>query len=236
MKDFIYYIEKLTQPAEIELSVAQLHSMERYYHALVENNKEFNLTSNIEPEEAALHHFFDSITVAQAIPQNSSVLDVGSGAGFPIAPLKIIRPDIDAYALEATEKKCAFIAKAAKEAGIEISVICGRAEAAAREEYRGSFDVCVSRAVASLDMLLELCIPFLKVDGLFLAYKGDYKKELTQAENALLHLHTEWTDTIKMPVHGYNRNVLVFRKKWKQKKNIRATMRASKKIHYKSFY
>ena len=189
-----------------------MRSMETYYDCLVETNKQYNLTAIVEPEAAALKHFFDSIVPYALLPKNGRVADVGSGAGFPIVPLKAVRGDIRAFAIESSAKKCDFIVKAAQSAKLDINVFCERAEIVAAGKPRESFDACVSRAVAPLNVLCELCAPLLKNGGLFLAYKGEYEKELTQAKNALKTLNLEFKQAVKMPEAEYGHHVLVFRK------------------------
>lgn len=215
MSEFTRSLQELFDQAGQTAEQSVLSAMQVYYEELVEVNQTHNLTAVTAPQEAALRHFFDSVTPVSLIPQGARVADVGSGAGFPIAPLKIMRGDISATAIESSGKKCAFIERASAAAGIEISVRCARAEELARTELRESFDVCVSRAVAQLRVLAELCAPLVREGGLFLAYKGDFQEELAQAKNALKALGLSLEETIKMPCEGYEHHVLVFRKQGK---------------------
>ncbi len=184
--------------------------MGAYFEELLAENKKQNLTRITDPVAAAEKHFYDSVIPMAAIAKGAKVLDVGSGGGFPIMPLKAIRKDIKACAIEASHKKCAFMQEASQSAEIDVDVICGRAEELAHDqELRESFDVCVSRAVAPLVQLLEITAPFVAVGGLVLAYKGDYATELAEAEDAITVLGLELEEKIYA---GRGKTVLAFRK------------------------
>ena len=212
MSEFERGLMTLLAQAGQAVTKRQFSAMDIYYNELVEVNRTHNLTAVTSPEDAALRHFFDSIVPQALIPRGASVVDVGSGAGFPLVPLKIMREDISATAVESAGKKCAFIERATAAAGVAVTVRCSRAEELARTELRESFDVCVSRAVAQLRVLAELCAPLVKPGGLFLAYKGDYRQELAEAEHALSALGLRLEETVKMPCEGYAHHVLAFRK------------------------
>jgi 16S rRNA (guanine527-N7)-methyltransferase len=167
------------------LGEEQINLMHSYFELMVVANAEFNLTSIVEEDKAAELHFYDSIFCSQLITQNARVLDIGTGAGFPGIPLKIARPDIQLTVMDATGKKINFVANAAKQLDIEAEAVCARAEEKATGNLRESFDVCVSRAVASLRILCELCLPYVQVGGVFLAYKSDYEAELKEAAGAI---------------------------------------------------
>ncbi len=138
------------------------------------------------------------------------MIDIGAGGGFPIMPLKALREDINAYAVESLHKKCAFMRSASTKAGIGVQIRCGRAEELAHlDELRESFDVCVSRAVASLRQLLEITVPFVKGGGCMLAYKTDYKTELAEARGAVEALHIEVEQVFDA---GIGKNVVMFKK------------------------
>lgn len=210
--EFIQELSALFENGGIAAADGSLKKMEIYYNELVETNRKYNLTAVTEPKDAALKHFFDSAVPCALIPKNSRVVDVGSGAGFPIVPLKILREDIVASAVESSQKKCAFIEEASRKAGVDIKVLNVRAEELAAGKPRESYDVCVSRAVAQLRVLLELCAPLVRPGGLFFAYKGDYEKELGEAKNALKELNLELKQTVCMPHGEYAHHVLVFYK------------------------
>lgn len=161
---------------------------ERFSHLLSEENSKYNLTAIKNDESILPLHFADSLLGAEFIPQSSTVLDVGSGAGFPALPLSIARNDLKITALDSTKKKTDFIKKAAAELSISnISVLTARAEdLAVKPEFREGFDVVCARAVSRLNVLAELCIPFVKKDGYFLAMKGaSGEKEYKEAASGI---------------------------------------------------
>ncbi len=212
MSEFTTELKRLFENGDIEITDEQIEKMSVYYECLVETNKQYNITAVTQPKEAAFTHFFDSAFPAIYLPENAKVADVGSGGGFPIAPLKIMREDILATAIESSKKKCDFIKTASNLAKIRVDIINDRAETVAHTGRRGSFDVCVSRAVASLPVLLELCVPLVKKGGLFIAYKGNCQDEIKASENAMKLLALSLEKTIKLPAEGYEHNILLFRK------------------------
>lgn len=149
------------------------------YEFLVSENKKYNLTAITEPEDVIYKHFVDSLLISPHIPENSSVIDVGCGAGFPSLPLAIARPDLKITSLDSTNKKITYIQLAAQRLGLQnIIAICGRAEEMARKsEYRDSFDISTARAVANFPILCELCLPFVRKNGMFLSMKGKYSQD-----------------------------------------------------------
>lgn len=159
----------------------------RYFSLLLEYNAKFNLTAITKEEEVYEKHFLDSVLGEALFQSGASVLEVGSGAGFPSLPLKIVRDDLHFTLVESTGKKCDFLKLAVKELGLEgVTVLCGRAEDFARDlYYRERFDICCARAVARLNTLSEYCLPFVKVGGSFIAYKGDAAEEVKEAQNAI---------------------------------------------------
>lgn len=173
----------------IKLSPKQVEQFDVYYRELLSWNRRLNLTAITGYEEVQIKHFLDSLTVTLALkPDKSfSLIDVGSGAGLPGVPLKIIMPDIRLILLEATAKKAAFLSYISQKLGLkDVEVVVGRAEDIAhREHYRESFDIVLSRAVASLASLVELTLPFSAVGGSFIAQKkGAIEPELSQASRA----------------------------------------------------
>ncbi|MBQ8296591.1 MAG: 16S rRNA (guanine(527)-N(7))-methyltransferase RsmG [Ruminococcus sp.] len=146
-----------------------------YAEFLVEYNKNVNLTAITEPEEILVKHFIDSVLLCKyaEIPQNSTLIDVGTGAGFPSVPLKIYRPDIKLTLLDSLNKRITFLKLLCEKLEIEAEFIHGRAEDISRmTEYREKFDFATARAVANMSLLSELCIPFVKPGGSFIAMKG----------------------------------------------------------------
>jgi 16S rRNA (guanine527-N7)-methyltransferase len=206
---FLAELKKAFAACALALTDEQAAQMERYYRVLAARNRTQNLTRIIAPRDAAIKHFLDSAFPQDVIPAGSALIDVGSGAGFPAVPLKILRTDIEAYALEAAAKKCAFIRNAAAQADVRIYVVNERAEEYARGAGRAAFDVCVSRAVAELPVLMELCAPLLRTGGLLLAYKSGAREE---ADGAARALGLVPIGERLMPLAEYDHRVLLYRK------------------------
>ncbi len=177
----------------IDLDGERVERFRTYYDELIAWNENVNLTAVTGLEEVQERHFLDSLGVASALPDpvldgSARVLDVGTGAGFPGLPLKIAHPRIELTLLEATAKKTAFLNDVVDKLGLQgVEVVTGRAEEVAhRPEMREQFGAVVSRAVARLDVLAELCLPFCSVGGRMIAQKGPQpEQELHQARNAI---------------------------------------------------
>ena len=174
----------------IILTDKQREQFDRYYELLIEWNKVMNLTGITDYDEVILKHFIDSLMLSEICDMSnvSAMIDVGTGAGFPGIPIKIVYPHINAILLDSLNKRMKFLNTVIEELGLEsVQTLHGRAEDYARKtEYRESFDLCVSRAVANLSTLSEYCIPFVKKDGTFISYKGgDSDEEVKQAERAV---------------------------------------------------
>lgn len=171
--------EKLKEKAVaigIDLSEIQLKQFEEFYHLLIEKNKVMNLTAITEEDEVIDKHFIDSLTCARVMDMTkvTSIVDIGTGAGFPGIPLKIAYPEISFVLLDSLNKRVKFLDEVIEALALKkITAVHGRAEDLARKpEYRAKFDLCVSRAVANLSVLSEYCIPFVKVNGYFVSYKA----------------------------------------------------------------
>lgn len=165
---------------------------EKLYNALIETNKLYNLTAVTEPEKVCALHFADSLMALKYIENGVRMLDIGCGAGFPSLPIAIARPDVRVLAMDSTAKKIDFALSFAKAPDINLSnfsAIAGRAEELAKAQMRESFDLVTARAVARLNVLCELAMPFVKTGGKFLAMKGSSgKEELYEAEKAITAL------------------------------------------------
>lgn len=144
---------------------------------LVETNAKHNLTAITDEDGIILKHFIDSASILHYIPRNAKVIDIGCGAGFPSLPIAILRSDVNVKSIDSTNKKIDFVNLAAAHLNLNnISAECGRAESLVNVS-RETFDVCVSRAVARLNVLSELCIPFVKQNGIFIAMKSSKGNE-----------------------------------------------------------
>ena len=140
---------------------------------MLKTNAVMNITAITEIEKIIPLHYADCVKIANLIPDNAQVADIGCGGGFPILPLSIVRPDLKIVGIDSTEKKVKYVSEVGHMLGLSIETVADRAEALARlPEMRQKFDVVVSRAVARLNILDELCMPFVKPDGIFIAMKG----------------------------------------------------------------
>lgn len=156
---------------------------------MLEVNEHLNLTAITEPAAVILRHYIDALTLAPLIPEGAAVADIGSGAGFPALPLCIARPDLRVTAIDGTGKRVRYMAETAALLGLgeRFTALTLRAEDGARDPaLRGKFDVVTARAVAAMPLLSELCLPYVKVGGLFLAMKSrEAEAELVPASRAI---------------------------------------------------
>ena len=203
----------------IELNEHQKEQFDQYYELLVEWNKVMNLTGITEYEEVNLKHFTDSLSIARVkdMHQVQSVIDIGTGAGFPGIPLKIVYPELEVVLLDSLNKRIKFLNAVIEELDLaDVETLHGRAEDyAKRKEYREQFDLCVSRAVANLSTLSEYCIPFVKRNGYFVSYKsGSSDEEIQQAEKAvnILGGKIEKTDKFLLPETDMGRALVNIKK------------------------
>lgn len=185
------------------------------FHRLVETNAHMNITAITDPYGVALRHFADSMTASSLLPTGASVIDVGCGGGFPCLPLAILRNDLSFTALDSTAKKLTFVEKAAKELSLKVTTLAGRAEEFSRmSEHREKYDAAISRAVARLNILSELCIPFVKNGGLFVAMKGaDADTERSEAQNAVKTLGAEVEKTERFTLEDAGERALILCRK-----------------------
>lgn len=190
---------------------------ETYSDFLVHYNEKVNLTAITDPEEIKVKHFLDSIMLLTVlnIKKGATIIDIGTGAGFPGIPLKILRPDLRLTLLDSLNKRIIFLNLLCEKLDIESKMIHGRAEEVAMETpFRDGYDVVVSRAVSNLGALAEYCLPFAEVGGVFAAYKGpDYEEELDRSKHAikLLGGKIKSVETIKLPGEQ-TRNIILIEK------------------------
>ncbi len=172
----------------IELSDTQLEQFYNYMELLLEWNKVINLTAITDPEEIIKKHFIDSLTIIKRLKETSSIIDVGSGAGFPGIPIKIFFPRTNVILLDSLNKRIKFLNEVIEKLNLKgIKAVHGRAEDFGRnKEYREKFDVATARAVAPLQVLIEYLMPFVKVGGSCLCMKGsNSEEEIKNSENAI---------------------------------------------------
>ncbi|MDE5548083.1 MAG: 16S rRNA (guanine(527)-N(7))-methyltransferase RsmG, partial [Clostridia bacterium] len=157
-----------------------------FYRLLLEYNARYNLTAITQEKDVLYKHFYDSLAGEAHICNGASVVEVGSGAGFPSMPLKIARDDLSFALVESTGKKCGYLETVVDKLDLScVKVVNERAEVLGKDKnYREKFDVATARAVARLNILAEYCLPFVKVGGLFIAYKGDSPDEIEEAKKA----------------------------------------------------
>ena len=212
--------QELTAQAKamgVKITPDQAARFQTYLELLLDWNERLNLTAITDPMEVAEKHFLDSLTLLAARPpkEGAKLLDVGTGAGFPGLPLKILRPDLRLALLDGTRKRLAFLEEVCKALGTEAEFFHRRAEEAGRDpKLREGFDVVTARAVAPLNILCEYCLPLVKMKGMFLAMKGPgAQAELDQAARAFEVLGGRSVEVIPLalPTAG-ERNIVAARK------------------------
>ena len=209
---FIEEVNKLG----IEVTEDKLNKLNRYYELLVEWNEKINLTAITDKEEVYLKHFYDSLTLYKAYDLNKEikVCDVGSGAGFPGVVLKIFFENIDITLVDALNKRINFLNLVIEELNLKnITTVHDRAENFSKNHIE-EFDLVTSRAVAKLNILNELCIPMIKVNGYFIPMKANIEEELKESNNSIKLLNSNLEDVIsfKLPIEESIRNLVVIKK------------------------
>lgn len=212
------YLAKCLSKINMEITDQQLEQFEIFYQFLLEKNKVMNLTAITDMEDIVKKHFVDSIALLNYVSlEDLSVIDVGTGAGFPGIPLSIMCPDTNFMLLDSLNKRLLFIEEAVQKCGLSnVSLIHSRAEDGGRNlDLREKYDLCVSRAVANMSVLLEYCSPFVKSGGQFVSYKsGDIKEELDLSERAQKELSCKLNQVIHFDLLGENvsRSFVIFNK------------------------
>lgn len=201
----------------INLSEIQLKQFYNYMNLLIEWNKKINLTAITEPDEIILKHFVDSLTISKYISDGTKVVDVGTGAGFPGIPLKIVRQDVDITLLDSLQKRINFLDEVINELNLEkITTVHSRVEDFGKnKKYREEFDIATSRAVANLATLSEYLLPLVKVGGKVISMKGSLiQEELENSKNAIKILggQIEKVDEFDLPNSDISRNIVLIDK------------------------
>jgi len=186
--EFKSILQLQTKKFKINLTDDMLFKFYKYMNLLIETNKNINLTAIIEPKDIILKHFIDSLTINCYVSKRESIVDIGTGAGFPGVPLAILREDINVLLVDSLQKRVNFLNKVIEELNLtNVKAIHARAEELGQmTEYREKFDVVTSRAVANMSTLMEYMIPFANKNGICIIMKGsNIEEELKKAENAI---------------------------------------------------
>lgn len=212
INEFIEALEKLN----IKITNEQIEKLELYYKLLVSWNKKINLTGITEHDEVYLKHFYDSLTICRDIDLNKveNLADIGTGAGFPGLVLKIIFPNLKVDLIDSLGKRIIFLNDVVSKLKLKnINVINARAEEYALK-VREKYDVVTARAVAPLNILLEYCVPLVKIKGYFIPLKANCDDEIKSINNAhkLLDCEIEKIDIFKLPIENSNRTIIRFKK------------------------
>ena len=209
--------KSLFNELNIELNENQFDKFELYKKELLEWNEKINLTEITDENEIWLKHFVDSCTINKYIDSNSSIIDVGTGAGFPSLPLRIIRDDINLTLLDSLNKRIIFLQDVVSKLELNnIEFVHGRAEDIANDsKYREKYDVATARAVANLATLSEYCLPFVKTNGIFICMKaGNVEEEIENAKNAIKTLggQIEKIENFTLPNSDIERTIIIIKK------------------------
>lgn len=205
---------------DVVLTDQQMAQFDMYFHLLVEWNEKMNLTAITEEKEVYLKHFYDSLLVGlkMALNPQAAICDVGSGAGFPSIPLKILYPELSVTIVDSLKKRITFLQELTDQLGLtNVHLYHDRAETFGQNPaFREQFDYVTARAVARLNVLAELCLPLVKKDGYFLALKAAKSdEELQEAKPAIAQLGGKFIEekTMALPLSGDERHLLVIQKK-----------------------
>lgn len=218
LNEFCKEIEEKSSKIDINLDNEICNKLYNYMNLLLEWNEKINLTAITNEKEIILKHFIDSFTINKFINSGDKMLDIGTGAGFPGLPIKIIRPEVDVFLMDSLNKRINFLNEVIESLQLKnIEAFHSRAEEMAKNnKFREKFDVVTSRAVAKLNILLEYMLPYTKVNGKCLCMKGpNIEEEIKEAEKALKILggEIEKIEKIILPDSNIERNIIIIRKK-----------------------
>lgn len=215
------FVSKLNEQ-NIQLNAYQIEQFDKYFQILVEWNKKMNLTSLISQSDVYLKHFFDSISIVFYVNMKkiTTICDVGAGAGFPSIPLKICYPHLEITIVDSLKKRIGFLSHLVDELELDhITLEHSRAEDAGRNKrHREKYDLVTARAVARMSVLSELCLPFCKQNGQFIAMKGaNFDKELQEGKKAISTLggDIDKVHTFTLPAEHSERSIVIINKKRK---------------------
>lgn len=216
-EEFINKMKENEKYFDFHFSVEQLEQFFAYMNLLIEWNEKMNLTAIVEPNEIILKHFIDSITILKEIDNNSKIIDVGTGAGFPGVPLSIMNPTLKITLADSLNKRLIFLQEVVNQLGLKnIEIIHARAEELGKnKKYRENFDVATSRAVANLSTLSEYLIPLVKVGGKIISMKaGGAQEEIEAAKKAIKILggKIEGIEEFKLPQTEIERTIILIKK------------------------
>jgi 16S rRNA (guanine527-N7)-methyltransferase len=215
--EFNNLLDKYLEKIDIVINETQKEQFHKYMDLLIEWNKKINLTAIVEPEEIILKHFIDSVTISKYINQDDKTIDIGTGAGFPGIPLKIIRPELKIELLDSLNKRINFLNIVVDELKLKnIECIHSRVEEFAKnKKNREKYDIVTSRAVANLNVLVEYMIPLIKIGGRCICMKGpNIEEEIAKSQNAIKILggEIEKVEEFTLPETDIKRTIIIIKK------------------------
>lgn len=221
--EFLRHVKQKAQEIGYTLQEEQLEQFFTYKELLIEWNKKMNLTAIEQEEDIITKHFIDSLSIASYIPDTTKIIDIGTGAGFPGIPLKILKKDLSITLLDSLNKRITFLEEVIRNLSLEnIQAVHARAEELAhKEEYREQYDIAVSRAVAPMHTLLEYMLPYVKIGGKCICMKGpNLQEESKDLQNCLETLggEIEKIEEIVLPETEIKRNIMLIKKENKTPK------------------